>query len=128
MRSPARLVTGAVSAATALGTSVLLAGSAWAAEPTPPPPNTFDNQKGLDPGPSLSFGQTVLFFVVIPLTLFVVIALLAAAPSLAKRPKYRPGVAWSNDPVWFGGPDDPIGALESTNRREPTGGGASGQW
>jgi hypothetical protein len=61
---------------------------------------------GDDPGKSLGALYTVLIFVGIPVGLFVVIALLVMLPSLAGGQRYRPGLGWWAEPVWFGGPRD----------------------
>ena len=80
-------------------------------------------------GPGLSAVETLLIYVGIPAALFVVIALLVMAPSMAKGPRYRPGLGWWAAPVWFNGPDDADAAVRSasaTPRNE--GGGASARW
>lgn len=79
-------------------------------------------------GPGLSAVQTVLIFVGIPVALFAVIALLATAPSLARRPRYQPGVSWWAEPVWFNGPamdstanaTDTAGSGDLSDRSDPT--------
>jgi hypothetical protein len=82
---------------------------------------------GQDPGPGLSVLQTVLIFVGIPALLFVVITLLVMAPSMARGPRYRPGLGWWAAPVWFNGPHDADIAVRTAT---PTaeGGGASARW
>jgi hypothetical protein len=82
---------------------------------------------GSEPGDGLSVLETLLWFVAAPLALFAVIALLVSAPSMARGPRYRPGVGWWAAPVWFNGPDDPDTAVR---RATPTtgGGGASARW
>ena len=62
---------------------------------------------GDEPGQALSYFSTLLIFGVLPLALFAIIALLVVLPSLAKGPRYRPGLSWWASPVWFGGPADP---------------------
>jgi len=56
-----------------------------------------------DPDP-MSTLEALLFFVGFPLGLALVIALLVMAPSVAKGPRYRPGLPWWADPEWFGAP------------------------
>jgi len=56
-----------------------------------------------EPDP-MSTLEALLIFGGIPLALFVLIALLVMAPSVAKGPRYRPGLPWWADPEWFGGP------------------------
>jgi hypothetical protein len=62
---------------------------------------------GDEPGQALSYGTTLLIFGVLPVALFAIIALLVMLPSLAKGPRYRPGLSWWASPAWFGGPADP---------------------
>lgn len=77
---------------------------------------------------ALGTGMTILLFVVVPLAIFGVIALLSAMPSMLRRPRYRPGKGWDHDPLWFAGPDNPQDAIK-TARPRPTGkGGASAEW
>ncbi|HEY0813785.1 MAG TPA: hypothetical protein VGE11_10945 [Pseudonocardia sp.] len=45
--------------------------------------------------------QSVLFLVVTPVVLYVLIALLAAAPRLGHRPRYRVGQPWTFAPLWW---------------------------
>ncbi len=48
--------------------------------------------------------QTLLIFAGIPALVIVVVSLLVFAPSIAKGPRYRPGLSWWAPPVWIGGP------------------------
>lgn len=65
--------------------------------------------------------QLVAIFAGVPLAVFLLITLVASVPS---RRRYRPGVPWEADPVWFNGPDDtPAGA----DIPGPVG-GAGGSW
>lgn len=79
------------------------------------------------PGSSLGVGLTIVYFVLIPLGAFLVIAGLSILPSMLRRPRYRPGRGWSHDPMWFNGPDDPNQALASA-RPGSAKGGASAEW
>jgi hypothetical protein len=83
--------------------------------------------------------QTLLVFVGIPLLVIAVVSLLTFAPSIAKGPRYRPGLSWWAPPVWIGGPaeqPEPTGApaLEPGPTTAPatgvarTTGGASASW
>jgi hypothetical protein len=76
---------------------------------------------------SLGAGMTILLFVIVPLAIFGVVGLLAALPSLLRRPRYRPGRPWDHDPLWFAGPDDPQQAIARA-RPGSAKGGASGEW
>jgi hypothetical protein len=87
---------------------------------------------GDDPGQQLTVLENLLLFVVAPLGLFLLISLLVLAPSIAKGPRYRPGLSWWAEPVWFSGPSGlEAGDTDSIIRAaEPTrdGGGASARW
>jgi hypothetical protein len=71
--------------------------------------------------------EALLIYVGVPALLFLVIALLVMAPSMARGPRYRPGLGWWAAPVWFNGPDDADAAVR---RATPTtdGGGSSARW
>jgi hypothetical protein len=85
-------------------------------------------------------GHNVAIFAGIPALIIAVVALLVYAPSIAKGPRYRPGLSWWAPPVWIGGPGDrtttsaPAGTPELT-AGDPTAttvarttGGASASW
>jgi hypothetical protein len=61
-------------------------------------------------------GETLLIFVGIPALVIAVVWLLVFAPSIAKGPRYRPGLSWWAPPVWVGGPStaDPAVARQLT--------------
>jgi hypothetical protein len=92
---------------------------------------------GDNPGRQLTALENLLLYVVAPLGLFLLIAFLVMAPSIVRGPRYRPGLSWWAEPVWFGGPrrgpshepavGDPAAAVSVI---EPThdGGGASARW
>jgi hypothetical protein len=71
---------------------------------------------------------TVLIFVAIPLGAFLLLALLTYAPSMRRRPRYRPSRVWDYDAVWFNGPGEPEKAISSTTAIQVKGGGASASW
>lgn len=88
-------------------------------------------------------GHTLLVFVGIPALVAAVLALLVFASSIAKGPRYRPGLSWWAPPVWIGGPQntkpDPANLPElpagpgTTTATAGTGvarttGGASASW
>jgi hypothetical protein len=87
---------------------------------------------GLDdgevPGDSLGAGLVILYYVVIPLAIFGVIAFFSALPSMLRRPRYRPGRPWKHDPLWFGAPDDPDSAVADARPGASGRGGASAEW
>jgi hypothetical protein len=73
--------------------------------------------------PSLGAGLTIVYYVVIPLGVFLLIAGLAVLPSALSRPRYRPGRPWEHGSKWFGGPAEGESAAGETAR-----GGASAEW
>ena len=79
------------------------------------------------PSEGISNIEMLLIFVGGPALLFLVIALLVMAPSMARGPRDRPGLGWWAAPVWFNGPDDADAAVR---RATPSteGGGASARW
>jgi hypothetical protein len=83
---------------------------------------------GEQPGKGLGIGEVVAIYVLIPLGIFAVIALLAILPSMLRRPRYRPGRPWQHDPLWFNGPDDPDRALVGARPGATARGGASAEW
>ncbi|MHA6795969.1 aa3-type cytochrome oxidase subunit CtaJ [Pseudonocardia bannensis] len=78
--------------------------------------------------------ETVLLFVVPPLALYLLIALLVMAPKMARRPRYRAGQPWSYEPMWWTA--NPEGAGLPPAHDEPGSdaaaaggrGGARGNW
>lgn len=83
--------------------------------------------------PSVSPLHFLLIVVAIPAGLFVLISLLVYVPSLVKGERYQPGLAWRNEPEWFGGPS---AGVEAAQKRDPAEieagaderGGARAQW
>jgi hypothetical protein len=71
-------------------------------------------------------GQTLLVFVGIPALIIAVVSLLVFAPSIAKGPRYRPGLSWWAPPVWVGGPSAAVDApqLEAGAAGSAAGAGA----
>jgi hypothetical protein len=59
---------------------------------------------GDDPGKQISTLKAILVFGVIPLGASALIVLLVMLPSLAKGPRYRPGLGWQATPEWYGAP------------------------
>ena len=94
-----------------------------------------------DPGvPAL---RALLVYLVIPLALFVLIALLVYIPSMSRNQTYQPGQPWRHEPLWFGGPRGGAEALESgststggaeqtavgdQSAQRPAAGGTSARW
>jgi hypothetical protein len=111
-RTTARIVTLALGAAV----PVLTAAS---------PAVALHRDDGSVPGPSLGAGLVILYFVVIPVGAFLVIAGLSLLPSALTRPRYRPGKPWEFGARWFGGPAE--GASEGDSGSSARG-GASAEW
>ena len=79
------------------------------------------------PAEGISDLAALLVYVGIPALLFLVIAVLVLAPSMARGPRYRPGLGWWAAPVWFNGPDDADSAVRHATATTE-GGGASARW
>jgi len=105
----------------ALGTVLLTAGPAFANDPTGP-------ADGDDPGKALGPGNTILVFVLLPLAVALIIGLIVWLPSARRTHRYRPAKGWTAAPVWFGGPAEPVAAVQSAELGEMQRGGASGNW
>ena len=65
------------------------------------------------------------WFVLLPLTVYLVISLLVFTPSWVRGPRYRPGLSWWAEPVWIGG-----AGLDAAREAAaaPEGGGCSARW
>lgn len=79
----------------------------------------------------MSVLQTTLLFVVLPLGIYLLIALLAAGKRLARRPRYRPNEPWNFPPSWWSA--NPAGAnlpdvVEHAEVARTSRGGAHGSW
>jgi hypothetical protein len=76
--------------------------------------------------------QTILVLVVVPLGLYLLIALVAAGRRRTKPARYRPGDPWDYAPVWWSA--NPEGARSRTAAAHATAaqagarGGADGGW
>jgi hypothetical protein len=80
----------------------------------------------------VSVVQTVLAFVLPPVVIYAVVALLTIAPRTARRPRYRTGEKWDYEPVlWTANPEG-AHLPAHTEHIEPQGaattGGARGHW
>ena len=49
----------------------------------------------------MSVLETILYFVVPTVGLYALITVLAAAPRLVRRPRYRSGQPWPHQPLWW---------------------------
>ncbi len=91
------------------------------------PAYAVNRQDGDQPGPGISTAEGLLTYVALPIGLFLVVALLVYAPSIARGPRYRPGLSWFAAPVWFNGPDNPESAVSAVETTRAAG-GASARW
>jgi len=71
--------------------------------------------------------QAVLVFAGIPLAIYAVVSLLVYAPGWVRSPRYRPGLTWFAEPVWFNAPPGAVDALR-TATPGPDAGGTSARW
>lgn len=79
--------------------------------------------------PEVSGFDFLLVLALIPLGLAVVIALLAAVPTIIRGNKgYQPGRAWHGEPQWFGGPREGADATDTAETADTGTGGASARW
>jgi hypothetical protein len=81
--------------------------------------------------PTMSTLHFLLVILGIPAALFVLITLLVMVPSLVRGERYQPGLAWRNEPEWFGGPSGGVEAAEEKAAVESgteERGGARAQW
>lgn len=114
----------------ARGAAAALTSSAWLVVAVEPASALFRDD-GDSPGQGLSWLETVGWFVLLPLGIMALVALMIYGPSSARKPRYRPGVGWWAAPVWFSGPDGTAqaGASALTTSASPTArGGASARW
>ncbi len=84
-----------------------------------------------DPGHGLTWVQTVLIYIGIPVAAALIITFLVYLPSLIRGPRYRPGRPWTAGSVWFGGSIEAAEAVKSVDTLPSAtveGGGASARW
>jgi hypothetical protein len=86
-----------------------------------------------DPVEPVSALDFLLVLVIIPGALFLVIFLLSyLAGMMRSESSYQPGLAWRNEPEWFGGPRGGLDKADEqpkvTAGEAPERGGASGRW
>lgn len=79
--------------------------------------------------------ETIAVFVLIPLAIYGVLALLTLRQRYAGKARYRPGGGWDHEPVWWTGNPEGIGRSMTSapaGAQRPTGstarGGARGSW
>lgn len=87
-------------------------------------------------GTAVTVLQTIGVYVLIPLAVYGVLALLTLWSRVVRAPRYRPGQPWSFEPVWWTGNPHGIGSHSgsSASADAATGtaltarGGARGNW
>ena len=117
-----RAVTRVTTAAVTLAVTTLLSAAPAFADDIVGP------SEGAEPGEGLGPAGTLLLFVVTPLVVYGVIALVVLLPGAVRANRYRPAEGWSADPVWFAGPVDADAAVAHADRGDVLRGGAHGSW
>jgi len=92
-----------------------------------------DTPAGWADAPDVSGLEFLVVLVLIPVGLSLVIALLAALPSMIGDRGYEPGQSWRAEAEWFGGPRKGVEASddlspEQIEAADSGRGGTSGQW
>jgi hypothetical protein len=92
-----------------------------------------DTPEAWDDAPHVSGLQFLVVLVLLPVAAFVVIALLAALPSMISDKGYEPGQSWRSEAEWFGGPRKGVESAEDLTEKqieaaEADRGGTSGKW
>jgi hypothetical protein len=85
------------------------------------------------PEPTVHPLDALIVLLFIPLALIAVISFLVYLPSMIRGEKYHPGLAWRNQPEWFGGPRGGLEAAEESTTPKALAadrerGGASAHW
>ncbi|WP_141014119.1 hypothetical protein [Nocardioides sambongensis] len=115
-----RCATTALSFATLVGVSLLLAGPASADTPMPKP-------GGWEEKPPVDTVEWLLLFVGIPLLMMLVITALIVGPALARGETLNPAKR-EPDTQWIGGPRKSAGELAGPDGEGSKAGGAGGSW
>lgn len=67
-------------------------------------------------------------FIAVPIIATALIVSMVVLPQMLRAPRYRPGRPWTYAPIWFGGPDDPEGALGRARVGSTARGGTHAEW
>jgi hypothetical protein len=116
MREPVRRVV--------LTALLLTAVMAWPASADDP----VGKLEGADPGKAPDTLTLLLLYVVLPLAVVSLIAMIVWLPGAMKANRYRPNRPWTATPVWFAGPAKPVEAVRSAQLGDVVRGGAGGEW
>ena len=90
--------------------------------------NALGYPDGVAPVEGISLVEGLGLYVLAPLTILLLIFALVWLPGVVRSSRYRPGRGWSAAPLWFGGPPDPVAAVEQAEVGDVVRGGASGEW
>ncbi len=85
-------------------------------------------QEGANLSSGLTGGETLLLYVLTPVSALLLLAALVWLPGMVRSTRYRSGKGWGAPPVWFAGPPDPVAAVETAEPGREQKGGASGTW
>jgi len=83
---------------------------------------------GVAPVEGISLVEALGLYVLAPLLILGLIFALVWLPGVVRSSRYRPGRGWTAAPLWFGGPPDPVAAVENAETGDLVRGGASGDW
>ena len=90
--------------------------------------NQLGYQDGVAPVEGLTLLEGLGLYVLAPLAILLTIFALVWLPGVVRNSRYRPGRGWTAAPLWFGGPPDPVAAVENAETGDLVRGGASGDW
>lgn len=85
-------------------------------------------EDGVAPVEGISLLEGLGLYVLAPLAILLTIFALVWLPGVVRSSRYRPGRGWTAAPLWFGGPPDPVAAVEQAEVGDVVRGGASGEW
>ena len=83
---------------------------------------------GVAPAEGITLLEGLGLYVLAPLAILLTIFALVWLPGVVRSSRYRPGRGWTAAPLWFGGPPDPVAAVEQAEVGDVVRGGASGEW
>jgi hypothetical protein len=76
----------------------------------------------------VSVAETILYFVVPAVGLYLLLALLVVGPRMARRPRYRAGQPWTFPALWWTTVEDRAGSGNAPVLPAGERGGARGSW
>lgn len=85
-------------------------------------------EDGVAPSDGISLLEGLALYALAPLAILLTIFALVWLPGVVRSSRYRPGRGWTAAPLWFGGPPDPVAAVEQAEVGDVVRGGASGDW